>query len=356
MASASLPAHWMSAALDPPRAGGDPPVTGKLRVQPEDFVVDEDLGFSPDGEGPHWLMRVRKRGANTEFVARELARHARLPAHEVGFAGLKDRNAVTSQWFTVPRGKTVAEHWTELRHEEFQVLEAHAHRRKLKRGALAGNRFQLRIRDLNGDVEALRARIAAVGARGVPNFFGAQRFGRDGNNLHVAAAWAESGAAPRSRSEQSFALSAARSLIFNVVLSARVRRADWDALLPGDVANLDGSGSVFAVGEVDAVLERRLREGDVHPTGPMWGSGSSMAGAAVLDLESAAARECMPLPGLLERAGMSAERRSLRVRVQDLRAELDGDVLVLGFGLPAGAFATTVLREILRGPDHDRDL
>ena len=116
------------------RAFGAAPARGRLRAAPEDFVVDEELGFAPDGDGSHWLLRVRKRGANTEFVARELARHARLRPHEVGFAGLKDRNAITSQWFTLPRGPAPGPDWTALRHPEFEVLEAHPHRRKLRRG------------------------------------------------------------------------------------------------------------------------------------------------------------------------------------------------------------------------------
>lgn len=335
------------AALDPPRAHGTPPVTGRLRAAPEDFIVDEDLGFAPDGEGAHFLLRVRKRGANTEFVARELARHARTRPPEVGFAGLKDRNAVATQWFTVPRGTLQAQDWTSLTHPEFEVLEAHAHRRKLRRGALAGNRFRLCIRELGGERAKLEQRVATLNAQGVPNYFGEQRFGRDGGNLTRAFDWAASGEEPRARADVGFALSAARSAIFNAVLAERVARGDWRVLLDGDVANLQGSGSVFAVPGVDETLRQRAAELDLHPTGPLWGAGDSMAGGAVRELEREVADSFQPLASLLEREGLRAERRSLRLKVEELRASVEGDTLTLQFRLDPGAFATTVLRELM---------
>ena len=335
------------AALDPPRAYGRPPVTGRLRAAPEDFIVDEDLGFAPDGEGPHFLLRVRKRGANTEFVARELARHGRTRPPEVGFAGLKDRNAVATQWFTVPRGALQAQDWTSFTHPEFEVLEAHAHRRKLRRGALAGNRFRLCIRELGGERSELERRVATLNAQGVPNYFGEQRFGRDGGNLTRAFDWAGSGQEPRARADVGFALSAARSTIFNAVLAERVTRGDWRVLLDGDVANLQGSGSVFAVPSVDETLRQRAAELDLHPTGPLWGAGDSMAGGAVQALEREVAALFEPLASLLEREGLRAERRSLRLKVEELRASVEGDTLTLEFRLDPGAFATTVLRELM---------
>ena len=136
-----IPDHWRRAALAPPPAWGDPLGSGVLRASPEDFEVDEILGFAASGEGPHALLSVRKRGANTEWVARELARAAGVKPFEVGFAGLKDRNAVTTQHFTVPRGKRAAAEFIGLKGEGYEVLGAAAHQRKLPRGALEGNRF-----------------------------------------------------------------------------------------------------------------------------------------------------------------------------------------------------------------------
>ena len=211
--SGAVPGDWRHFALDPPRAFGTPPARGRIRVEPEDFVVEELLDFAPAGDGPHLLLRVLKRGANTEWVARELARRAGCRPFEVGFAGLKDRHAVTTQWYTVPRGKGGAGDWQGLSGEGYRVLEAYAHRRKLPRGALAGNRFELRIRALEGDRAALVGRLAQLGELGAPDYFGPQRFGQGLSNLVRVAAGDY-------RTDRAFGLSAARSLIFNAVLAA----------------------------------------------------------------------------------------------------------------------------------------
>ncbi|MBV8341105.1 MAG: tRNA pseudouridine(13) synthase TruD, partial [Gammaproteobacteria bacterium] len=242
-----------AAALDPPRAYGIPPARGVLRAVPEDFAVEEELGFQPGGGGSHLLLRVRKRAANTAWVARELARAAGCHPRDVGYAGLKDRQAVAVQWFSVPRPRAPVD-WQAVHSAEFAVLEAHPHGRKLPRGALAGNRFRIRVGAPQGDGAALAAllepRLAQVAARGVPNYFGPQRFGRDGANLARAAAGLER----LSREERGFVLSAARSVVFNAVLAARVGSGTWGQLLPGDLANLEGRGSVFAVAAADADL------------------------------------------------------------------------------------------------------
>jgi tRNA pseudouridine13 synthase len=171
------------AALSPPRAFGAPPARALLRGAPEDFVVEEDLGFAPAGAGPHWLLRVRKRNANTQWVAGRLARIAGCRPSEVGYAGLKDRRAIAVQWFSVPQPR-VPVAWSAVREADFEVLEAHPHTRKLPRGALAGNRFTVRLGTAQGGgarlAADLEARLADIARRGVPNYFGPQRFGLDG--------------------------------------------------------------------------------------------------------------------------------------------------------------------------------
>ena len=182
-----IPEHWRRAALAPPAAWGPPLGSGVLRTTPEDFEVDEILGFSAGGEGPHALLRVRKCGANTEWVARELARAAGVKPFEVGFAGLKDRNAVTTQHFTVPRGKRAAEEFTGLKGEGYEVLSAAPHQRKLPRGALEGNRFAIAVRGFTGDPAAVAHRMQLIATGGAPNYFGEQRFGREAGNLEQVA-------------------------------------------------------------------------------------------------------------------------------------------------------------------------
>jgi tRNA pseudouridine13 synthase len=339
---------WIARALAPPRAFGAPLGRGRLRAEPEDFLVDEDLGFAPSGAGSHVLLKVRKRSANTDWVARELARAAGCRPHDVGYAGLKDRHAVTTQWFSVPlpRGRAVSE-LAAIRGTDFEVLEAHAHAKKLPRGALAGNHFTVRVRDLQADETQLAERLNAISASGVPNYFGPQRFGRDAGNLRKITR-DPNAIHPR---ERTYVLSAARSLIFNAVLAERVAEGTWHQLEVGDVANLDGRGSVFPVDAVDDTLRDRAVRLDVHPTGPLWGSDEPMSSGRIRELEERVAAEFDEPCALVIAAGMRQERRSLRLAVRDLDWRREGTDLVLRFGLTKGSFATTVLREVIETED-----
>lgn len=349
-----IPEHWLRAALSPPGAWGGPLSAGVLRATPDDFEVDEVLGFDPAGVGPHALLRVRKRGANTEWVARELARAAGCKPFEVGYAGMKDRNAVTTQHFTIPRGKREAAEFVGLTGEGYEVLSSAPHQRKLPRGALEGNRFAITVRGLACDAGVLRSRMEQIAAGGTPNYFGSQRFGRDAGNLAEVLRTAErlaaaSGGRGRggSRGDGGFMLSAARSVIFNATLGERVGQGSWNRLGPGDVANLDGRGSVFPVTAVDAELAARCRALDVHPTAPLAGAGATMATGAVQVLEESVAAQFPEALAVIAAERLNCERRALRIRVRDLEHEYADGVLRLRFALGAGSFATTVLREII---------
>ena len=335
---------WLQHAFGTPRGYGAALGRGEIRREPEDFLVEEDLGFLPAGTGQHVLLKIRKRDANTQWVTRELARICRSRPMDVGYAGLKDRRAVAIQWFTVPKSAQSLDAWLAVKTSEFDVLEAHAHTRKLPRGALAGNKFIIRIRDFAVDDNSFAERIRVIGEQGVPNYFGSQRFGREGSNL----ARIDAGLSALRPAERGFVLSAARSLIFNALLAARVAESSWERLEIGDLANLDGRGSIFDVDQIDETLSERSRRLEIHPTGPLWGRGPLPSKGRIATLEGEIAAQLPNAMDLVQHAGMEQERRSLRVAVRDLSWEREAnDAVVVRFRLARGSFATTVLREIV---------
>ncbi|MGH8158682.1 MAG: tRNA pseudouridine(13) synthase TruD [Rhodanobacter sp.] len=331
-----------------PWAHGAPPLQAKLRSTPEDFVVEEILGYDADGAGEHALLWVEKRGANTDWVARELAKFAGVSPVAVGYAGLKDRHAVTRQTFSVQLAGKSDPDWSTFPHAEVKVLAATRHSRKLKRGALRGNRFVLVLREVQGDRDAAEQVLGQIATRGVPNYYGEQRFGREGGN--VAQARAMFAGRRVERDKRSFLLSAARSQIFNSVLAARVEGDAWDQPLDGEIWSLAGSRSWFGPEPFTEVLAERLARADIHPSGPLWGQGEppTQGEAGVLEREVGAASG--DLAEGLAAARMDQERRPLRLMPKDLKWRwLEGDTLELTFELPAGAYATVVVRELAQG-------
>jgi tRNA pseudouridine13 synthase len=330
-----------------PRAHGDAVLTARMRTRAEDFLVEEVPGFEPTGSGEHLLLTIEKRGMNTVFAARRIAQWARVPEMAVSYAGLKDRHAVTRQRFSVHLPIKVAPDLAALESDDLRVLSHAWHARKLPRGALAGNRFVVVLRAAEGDRDAIDRRLQAVAARGAPNYFGVQRFGRDGHN--VAQALAMFAGARVRREERALLLSAARSELFNRVLAARVQAGTWDRALEGEVWSLDGSRSVFGPEPLTAELERRLAAFDIHPSGPLWGRGELRTGGEVAAIERAllSGPDTAALRHGLEQAGLEQERRALRLRPAELAWRwLDEGVLELGFALPPGAYATVVLAEL----------
>jgi len=235
--------------------------------------------------------------------------------------------------------------WQSLNSEDVQVLEVIRNARKLRRGTLTGNRFQLTVREFDVDPLLLDARMQSILEQGVPNYFGSQRFGRAGSNLDSALQMFEGRRVKRE--QRSHYLSAARSMLFNKVLSDRVSEASWNQLLDGEVCMLAGSRGFFASDEVDGQLEQRLLEKDIHPSGPLWGKGDLPSKNKAGELENASLADLSEWRDGLEKAGLKMERRSLRLIVGDLQWEYADKTLVLKFSLPAGCFATAVLREIV---------
>lgn len=310
------PTDWTQ-ALDWPRALGCAAIEGDFRSVAEDFVVDE-LAAPPLADGEHVYLQIRKRGANTGWVAQQLAQLAGVRNQDVGYYGLKDRHAVTTQWFSVWLGRKPEPDWTPVNSDEIALLQHHRGPRKLRRGEHGGNRFAIRLRNIRGDREAAE-RVLARLAGGVPNYFGEQRFGRAGGNLDTARRLAEEGGRSR-RSDRAFAMSAARSWLFNLVLAERVRMQNWQQPLAG--------------------------EPDVQPSGPLWGRGRNPAADVVAELEQRVTGPWRAWCDWLEHCGLQQERRPLLLQPAAFEYEWPEEDLVLRFALPPGTFATAVLREV----------
>ncbi|HVR80974.1 MAG TPA: tRNA pseudouridine(13) synthase TruD [Luteimonas sp.] len=331
-----------------PRAHGPAVLSAVTRTTPEDFIVEEIDGFEASGSGEHLLLTIEKRGMNTAFAAKRIAQWADLPEMAVSYAGLKDRHAVTRQRFSVHLPKRVAPDIASLQIDDLRVLKSEWHAKKLPRGALAGNRFVLTLREVQGERADIEARLQAIAARGVPNYFGEQRFGRDGDNLGNALAMF--GGRRVGREQRGYLLSAARSALFNRVLAARASDGSWERGLNGEVWMLDGSRSVFGPEPWNDALAARLAAFDIHPTAPLWGRGELRTTDAARELEQAALAddESLALRAGLEAAGLKQERRATRLRPLAMTWEWGSGACVLGlrFALPPGTYATTVLAEL----------
>ncbi len=298
----------------------------------EDFIVTELPLQLPSGAGEHIWLDIEKNGANTAYVAQQLAEAAGVNEWDVGYAGLKDRYAITRQWFSIyfPKGETPE--LTQLQHPEFKVLSQSRHVKKLRPGDLQGNRFRIVLRDVTGSRDAIEANLQAVASQGVPNYFGAQRFGFDGGNVEQGRAMLAREIRVRNPKKKGIYLSAVRSFVFNEVLALRMQQGLWGKTLPGDV--MDDAG---------------------RPTGPLWGRGRVTTTDEAQALENGVAERHATLCDGMEHAGLDQDRRSLVASPVDMTWEWpQADELVLTFALPAGEYATTVLNEILSTTEPER--
>lgn len=351
------PSHCPVTPLVPelPYAHGGPPLTGRLRASPEDFVVDEQLGFTPSGDGEHVFLHVRKRETNTDWLAGRIAEFAGVPVSAVSYAGMKDRHAVTTQTFSVQLPGMQEPDWSQFPEPGVNVLSHVRSNRKLRRGALEGNAFIITLRDVEGDREQAERCLQAIAAQGVPNYFGEQRFGHEGGNISRALAFFAGRRTPRK--QQGMLISAARSQIFNAVLAQRVEAGSWNRIIDGEACSLQGSRSWF-VPEAgsDEDLAARAARFDIHPSGPLWGSGPLPSQGEAAELEMAAAIQNQKLVDGLGKQRLDQDRRALRLCAHDMQWEWpDATSLTVRFALPSGSYATAVLREVVDWQDAKID-
>lgn len=336
---------------------GEPPQAyAVIRHQPQDFQVFEQCSVNPDGEGEHLWVLVKKTGLTTTRVAECLAETLQIKTREIGYSGLKDRWAVTQQWFSMPwpiRHGDAFPFDTEQTHEVsetgyFSVLQQRRHTRKLRRSTHNANAFVITLRDVVGSKDEIDADLARIAKQGIPNYFGPQRFGHEGRNLALARALF--GGKRLRRNQRGFALSAARAFLFNNLLGARVSDGSWNRILPGEAVMLAGTHSVFgADGQDMDALEQRATLFDVHPSGPLAGQQTNQpVSGEALALEQQELERHDGLVGGLIDARVDAARRALRVDTRNLSWHwADANTLTVEMTLPPGSFATSVLREFV---------
>jgi tRNA pseudouridine13 synthase len=350
---------------------------GRIKSAPEDFIVEELPAYEPSGEGTHLFLKFEKRGLTTDAAVRAITKALGIEMRDVGIAGMKDKVAVTTQWVSVPappKDPAIEERAKALTVDGIRVLDAKRHGNKLKTGHLKGNRFDIIVRDVSPD--ALASVLEAMdrfGTEGVPNAFGVQRFGKEGDNAQRARAWLTGKErAPNDPRLRRFHFSALQSAVFNAVLEARVQDGTWRQPVLGDLLKKEDTGGIFVCTDVQADRERAER-GELCPTGPIVGDRMRWPDGAIKELEERIAAPF--LEGVdLKRARSLGEgtRRALRLRVTACSvAEVLNSTGVPGvpesdnreqarslrvqFVLPKGAYATTVLANAFDVIDGSRD-
>jgi len=324
-------------------AYGPPIASGVIKTNPHDFCVEENLGFELTGEGEHLFLLIEKTLLNTEDMVKIISKSLHIPQKSISYAGLKDKHAKTTQWFSLHLPGIANPSLNDFHADNFRILEAKRHNKKLKIGALKGNNFIIRISDFVYDEKELMGRIDLVRAHGVPNYFGSQRFGHQGNNLERAKGLLLDNKKIKDRHLRGIYYSAARSFLFNQIVSSRVEANNWNSPVDGDVMMLAGTHSIFEIDVIDAEINRRIAEHDIFPAAPLWGKGKELLHKDALRYQTLALEPWHEWCEALEQHGLQKLYRSMVLIPEDLKLTND----IFSFSLPTGAYATTVLRELL---------
>ena len=321
-----------------------PKQTALLKAECADFVVKEQLGYDMSSDGEFVTVKVRKTDCNTLFVGEQLAKFAGISARNMSYAGLKDRKAVTEQWFSLQMPGQPTPDFSQFSLEGVEILEVTRHQRKIRIGSLQGNHFEILLRNAE-ETDELKERLDFLAKNGFPNYFTEQRFGRDGNNLTLALRWANGEINVKDRNKRSFYLSAARSEIFNLIVSKRMELNLAQQILVGDVLQLNGSHSWFVVDESEdlAQLQQRLAQQDVLLTAPLIGEEEKSA----VDFENEIFAQHQALFALMRQERMKAARRPILMQPQQFQWQFEPNGLRLQFALPAGSYATALIRELI---------
>lgn len=330
-----------------PHLNGGPLGRCRFKSVPEDFVVEEILGFEPSGEGEHCLVWVEKRDLDSNTVAARLADGLGLRHRLVSHCGLKDRHAVTRQWFSLHMPGQPSPEAEALEFEGVRVLRVTRNTRKLRRGIHQGNRFTIHLHEPDFDPALAIERWQRIVERGAPNYFGMQRFGNEGRNVEKALAMFRGEFRPGDKLLRGLLLSSVRSLLFNAVVASRVAAGTWDRAMDGEVYGFADNGTLLLPEKHRGDEQERFAKGIVELTAPLWGQGELQSIGEVRELEAVVLEPYVEHRAGLEAAGLRQERRVMRLRPEaaSMKVLADGD-LELSFELPKGAYATTLLSEL----------
>lgn len=326
---------------------GKPTAKGKIKAKPEDFKVIENLGYEFAGSGEHLMISIRKTGENTSFVANELAKACGVKSKDVSWAGLKDRHAVTEQWLSVhlPTAGLPNLALFQAQHPSIEILAMTRHNKKLHPGDLAGNYFEVTLSEVT-DVEEVVKRLEVVAKQGVPNYFGNQRFGKDGNNLGEARRWGRENVRTRNQNQRSLYLSTARSWIFNCIVSARIEQNCFDRFVEGDIALVNGEQTLVNAEHL-AEFNQWLNQDKVQISAALAGDNALPTQAQAQEIEQQFVDAEQDLMKLIRGNRMRHDRRAISLKAQDLTWQVNGDAITLKFALDAGSFATSIVRELI---------
>jgi tRNA pseudouridine13 synthase len=332
-------------SLDWPRAYGKPASTASFKLVPEDFQVNEFFDWQFSGDGEHVVLKIEKRGLTTEEVVKSLARLINKPVKLISYAGLKDRQALATQWLSIHAPGEEIEGVNTLEGAGWRVLECTRHNKKLRPGYLTGNHFVMKLREIS-NADDLVQRIEQIKVTGVPNYFGEQRFGRDGGNLIKAEELLVQRRKVKDRFLKGIYCSAARSWLYNLILAKRVKELTWNTPLAGDVMQLNGSNSIFVIDEVVEEIVRRIKERDISPASPLPGKRKNKVKDSALQIIDTVYADWLPWLAGLEQQGLEEAWRANILHVEHFEYTFNDQTAELSFTLPAGSYATAVLREL----------
>lgn len=330
------------------RAYSTPTIKADLRTLSSDFQVMEILGFEPSGEGEHLFLQIEKIDTNTEWVTRQLQKIFGLTSKDIGYAGKKDRYSVSTQWFSLHLpGRQVD--LAEINDDGFKVIQAIRHNKKLRMGSLKENQFVITLRNMTAEID--QTLINIISESGVPNYFGSQRFGFEAGNLVKAEELLNQRIKIKNRNKRGLVISSARSLLFNLLLSNRVKENSWIMPVKGDCLMLDGTQSFFMVDELSERDQQRIKDGDLHISGLLVGKQTSDASFEAKQKEQDVLQTYPQWINGLERLALTTGRRAYRCIPKKLSVEQNDDVAVVRFSLSKGCYATSVIREMVNVED-----